>query len=388
MPSVARLVATIDDGAAGGAIPLLVLRIRDFERIAWRQGRSAARALERRTLRSFVETAARVLRASDLLAHDADSEDFLVALATPMRRSDAVATPTDCRAALARLGSALETASGMVVDTGWTVANAPLDAQKLRYAIDVALERGARERERFGFFSTIGHELRTPLTSIRGYLETLLEEDLPPETARRFLEVARHEAMRMGRLVDGMFDLSLMDLRADLGGPASCDLNEAIALALDVLQPAALVRGAAVAYRVGRWVEVAVAQDRLLQILTNVVENAIKHGRDGGRVYVTLGELDDRYVEVRIDDDGPGVPFEEREEIFALARRGANVRARGSGLGLAVVRLILERIGGEVDVADSVLGGARFRIRLPLASTESESDDSDEAQGLAPPSEL
>ncbi len=102
-------------------IPLLVVRLRDLERIAWREGRPAARAVERRSLRSFIETATRSLRASDLLAHDDESEDFLAALVSPNRNSGSVATPTDCRATLARLASAMEVAGGMRVETGWTL---------------------------------------------------------------------------------------------------------------------------------------------------------------------------------------------------------------------------------------------------------------------------
>jgi signal transduction histidine kinase len=355
---------------ADGPVPLLVVRLRDLERIAWREGRSAARALERRSLRSFVATAARTLRATDLLAHDGESEDFLAALVSPTRGSGSVATPTDCRATLARLASAMQRSGGMHVETGWTVLHGVAGDTRLARAIDAALERGARERERFDFFSTIGHELRTPLTSIRGYLETLLEEDLDPQTARRFLEIARNEAMRMGRLVDGMFDISMLDLRAGIRRDEASDLGPSIAAAVGAVAPFALARGTDVAPCDALAFRVAIGADRLMQILVNLLENAIKHGIDGGRVRISAGPLDARYVEVRIDDDGPGVEPAEREAIFTLTRRGVNARARGSGIGLAVVRLVLERIGGEIDVGASPLGGAQFRVRLPRIATD------------------
>jgi signal transduction histidine kinase len=110
---------------------------------------------------------------------------------------------------------------------------------------------------------------------------------------------------------------------------------------------------------------VAIGADRFEQIMINVLENAIKHGREGGTVAVTVAVLDERFVEVRIDDDGPGVAASEREAIFALAKRGANASSKGTGIGLVVVRLMVERIGGEVDVVESPLGGAQFRVRLP-----------------------
>ena len=347
-------------------MPLLVVRLRDLERIAWREGRAVARNVERRSLRSFIDTATRTLRSSDLLAHDDESEDFLAALVSPNRETGSVATPTDCRATLARLASAMEFAGGMRVETGWTVLYGSVGDDGLTRAIESALERGARERERYAFFSTIGHELRTPLTSIRGYLETLLEEDLDPETTRRFLEIARLEATRMGRLVDGMFEISMLDLRVEPGIAESCDLGGSIAASLNALAPVAASRGTNVTHLPCAPYDVAIGSDRLMQILLNVVENAIKHGRDRGRVYVSVAPLDARYIEVRIDDDGPGVPLDERELVFTLARRGTNARSRGTGLGLAVVRLMLERIGGEVDVTSSLMGGAQFRIRIPL----------------------
>jgi signal transduction histidine kinase len=363
---VAQLVRRLRGLPSDIPVPLLVVRLRDLERIAWREGRPAARAVERRSLRSFAETAARTLRATDVLAHDDESEDFVAALISPTRASGSVATPTDCRAALARLASAMEFSGGMRVETGWTIVHGVAGDSRLSAAIERALERGARERERYAFFSAIGHELRTPLTSIRGYLETLLEEELDPATARRFLEVARAEAMRMGRLVDGMFDISMLDLRSGSSGRESSDLATAIASAINAVAPFALGRRTTLTQLPCTPHVVAIGSDRLAQILINVLENAIKHGRDAGRVQVATVALDGRYVEVRIDDDGPGIPVCEREAIFTLARRGTNAQAKGAGLGLAVARLMIERIGGEVDVCDSHLGGAQFRIRLPL----------------------
>ena len=363
---VAQLVRRLRSLPSDVPVPLLVVRLRDLERIAWREGRAAARAVERRSLRSFAETATRTLRGTDVLAHDDESEDFVAALVSPTRGTGSVATPTDCRATLARLASAMELSGGMRVETGWTIVHGVAGDPRLSAALERALERGARDRERYAFFSTIGHELRTPLTSIRGYLETLLEDDLDPATARRFLEVARAEAMRMGRLVDGMFDISMLDLRSGHGGSESSDLAAAIANASDTVAPFALERRTTLTQLSAASHVVAIGADRLAQILINVLENAIKHGRDAGRVQVSTVPLDGRYVEVRIDDDGPGIPVCEREAIFTLARRGTNAQAKGAGLGLAVARLMLERIGGEVDVGESQLGGAQFRVRLPL----------------------
>ena len=371
---VATLVRRLGARGDDVPVPLLVVRLRDLERIAWREGRAAARTVERRGLRSFVETATRTLRASDVLAHDADSEDFLAALVSPTRSEGSVATPTDCRAALARLASAMELDGGLRVETGWTLLESAHADERLAGAIESALERGARERERYAFFSTIGHELRTPLTSIRGYLETLLEDDLDPQTARRFLEVARDEAMRLGRLVDGMFDISMLDLRAGVFGAESSALQTSVVASIGAVAPFASARGTSIGQLACSTSNVATSSDRLTQILVNILDNAIKHGRERGQIFVSAAPLDERYVEVRIDDDGPGIDPLEREEVFTLGKRGSSALAPGSGIGLAIVRLMVERIGGEVDVTGSRLGGAQFRIRLPLMVTPAGTD--------------
>jgi two-component system phosphate regulon sensor histidine kinase PhoR len=261
----------------------------------------------------------------------------------------------------------MQSVDGLRVETGWTMLAGSGDDLRLAEAVESALERGARERERYAFFSTVGHELRTPLTSIRGYLETVLEEDLDPATARRFLEVARAEAMRLGRLLESMFDISMLDLRAGSACDDRCPLGPAVAAALSTVAPIAAAARTTIAPAECAPVEVAIEADRLSQILVNVLENAIKHGRDGGRIAVSSALADERYVEIRVDDDGPGVAADERESVFSLATRGHNARGAGSGLGLALVRLLVERAGGEADVVDSPLGGARFRIRLPVS---------------------
>jgi two-component system sensor histidine kinase PhoQ len=89
----------------------------------------------------------------------------------------------------------------------------------------------------------------------------------------------------------------------------------------------------------------------------------VKHGRRDGRVAVSAKLDAAETVTIAVDDDGPGIPAHERERVFALGERGVT-RAEGSGIGLALVRLILERAGGRVEIADSPLGGARFAVTL------------------------
>lgn len=349
-------------GAGSDALPILVVRIPELERIAWRRGRRAARTLERRAVGAFSAAATHVLRLHDVVAHDPGSDVFVAALTAPTRAGDAAAR-MDARSALARIAATMETAARLDVVTGWT-SYLPTDAGDMDAVIERALRRGAQERERYAFFSALGHELRTPLASIRGYLETLAEDSIDAMTRRRFVRIAYAESMRLSRLVDGMFEISLLDLHATFAAPASADLGAALAGAMDACGGSAGARGTSISLARIPDVSVAIDADRLMLVLINIIDNAIKHGRLAGRVTIGFDVANERKAVVTVDDDGPGVAPQDRERIFELGERGAT-RAGGSGIGLALVRLMLERAGGGVEVGVSPLGGARFALTIP-----------------------
>jgi signal transduction histidine kinase len=345
-------------------VPLLAIRVPELERVAWREGRTAARRLERRAREAFARIAVEGLRAGDLSAHDRNTEVFSIALTAPTRGGDDVALPDDCRAALARATSALSRLLSVPLESGWTLVTRAAGGEGLGADLRAALERGARERQRYDFFSTVAHEMRAPLTAIRGYLETLLDEPLEERRRRRFVEIARGETLRLGRLIDGMFTISLLD--ADHAWEAQTQRGEATALraataaALAALGPRIIQRRARVAPPRLPHVGVAIACDHLVQVLVNVVGNALDHGREGVRVAIGGSKRGDA-VRLWVDDDGPGVPASEREAIFTF---GYRARSAGSGLGLGVVRRLLERTGGDVYATDSELGGTRIVIGL------------------------
>lgn len=343
-------------------VPLLALRLPEFERIAWRSGKRAAQRLERSAVNAFTESAQQMLRMGDMCGHDDGSDVFAIVMTAPSRESRAP-SPMDVRAVLERISAAISLRCGLRAQTGWvqlTRINGDLQRD-----IALALERGARERERYEFFSAIGHELRTPLTSIRGYLETLLDEDVDAPTSRRFLETARREALRMGRLLDGMFEFSLLDLSSGALAGQSCDVGAQISQACEVVRPLANARGVAVECMPAQLCA-AIDADACLQLLVNLLDNAVKYGRDGGRVRIEARSHGGEAI-IAVDDDGPGIAEHERESIFGLRVRGSSAAARpGTGIGLAIVKMIAERAGGAVRVASSPLGGARFEATLPL----------------------
>jgi len=352
-------------------VPLLVLRLPEFERVAWRHGKRAAQRLERATRSAFLAACSGALRTGDLTGHDPGSDVFAIAMTAPSRESRAPA-PIDCRSVLERVAAAMSLKVDTRIETGWTLLRHFDVTSGFGNEIALALERGSRERERYEFFAAIGHELRTPLTSIRGYLETLLDDGCDPATSRRFLETARREALRMGRLLDGMFEFSLLDLSAEALLGRSCRIARQIDLACEVVRPLAAQRRILVHRGVCEDVLACVEGDACLQLIVNLLDNAIKYGRDGGTVSVTSRVRADEVV-ICVDDDGPGIAPAERESIFGVRVRGAQAGARpGTGIGLAIVKMIAERAGGSVAVAESPLGGARFEAALPLRAESAE----------------
>lgn len=211
--------------------------------------------------------------------------------------------------------------------------------------------------------ATIGHELRTPLTSIRGYIETLLEGDFDAPTARRFLETARREALRLGRLVDGMLEFSLLDLSSE-HQRGSCDVVEQITATVEMLSPMAAARRVTMRTSLPESTFARVDGDACVHALANLIENAIKHGSERGRIEIACVH-ETPYVAISVEDDGRGVDERARASIFAMGVRGETNGRAGRGIGLAVVTAIAERAGGDVRVESSPLGGARFVLRFP-----------------------
>jgi signal transduction histidine kinase len=348
-------------------VPLLAFRLPQLERIAWREGRRAAQRLERRSLEAFIAASRQVLRSGDLTAHDRGTEVFIILLCAPSREAR-IAANVDCRAVLERVAAAISLRVDLQIETGWALLRDMDAAGGIQRGIEMAFERGARERERYEFFAAIGHELRTPLTSIRGYLETLIDGGVDPATSRRFLETARGEALRMGRLLDGMFEFSLLDLSAQALLGHGCDIAAQIHLACEVVRPLSRSRRIQIHRRACVQASTLVEPDACLQLLVNLLDNAIKYGRDGGTVRIAAN-LEGKSVVVAVDDDGPGILPTERESIFSLRVRGTQSAGRpGTGIGLAIVKMIAERAGGSIAVRESPLGGARFEVALPLGA--------------------
>lgn len=213
------------------------------------------------------------------------------------------------------------------------------------------------------FLGQVSHELRTPMTSIRAFSEILMEPDLAPEERARFAGVIHDEGVRLTRLLDDLLDLSVLE-------QGRVRLNEAPArldAVLDRAVAAAGARGLEVRREPERERLSAVTDaDRLAQVFINLVSNAAKYC-DAERPCLTIRVREaGAWAQVDFVDNGSGVPEAERAAIFEkFARLPAHAGAEGAGLGLAICREIMARLGGTVGYLPGE-GGAAFRVSLPL----------------------
>jgi two-component system phosphate regulon sensor histidine kinase PhoR len=223
------------------------------------------------------------------------------------------------------------------------------------------------ERARRDLTANVSHELRTPLTSIKGFAETLLAGAMRDEsTCRRFLEIIDQESNRLVKLVDDLLDLSRLESqRLDLE-MSRISVQALVTDAVVKMQPLAGRRTLEV-HQTESDVWVRADRDRLAQVLTNLVDNAIKFTGDGGRI--TLGwRTHNGDVEVTVSDDGPGIAPADLPHVFERFYKADRARAAvpgGTGLGLAIAKHIVEAHGGRIRVASEPGRGTTFAFSLP-----------------------
>jgi two-component system phosphate regulon sensor histidine kinase PhoR len=217
------------------------------------------------------------------------------------------------------------------------------------------------------FVANVSHELKTPLTVIRGYTETLLGDDPPPEVRRPFLTTLLANATRMQRLVDDLLDLSRIESGAWTPKPEPVDVA---ALAQQVWAEVARTTEGERSFTLelaGDATTVEADPQGLRQVLRNILENAARYTPAGGAVTVRTRSAAGGTV-LEVSDTGPGIAGEHLPRIFERFYRVDAARSRelgGTGLGLAIVKHLVEAHGGSV-VAESRLGaGTTIRITLP-----------------------
>jgi signal transduction histidine kinase len=224
------------------------------------------------------------------------------------------------------------------------------------------------DRIKDALVATVSHELRTPLTSIVGYLELLGSgEPLGPEDAR-FVEIVRRNAARLQRMVEELLFLSRVDaggLELDL---VDTDVVELARAALGSADPAAAAKRITLELDGPETLHTRADANRLGQVFDNLISNAIKFTPERGRVKVTLGS-DEGTVVARVCDTGLGIPPGEQSRLFERFFRSTSTRdVPGTGLGLTIVRAIVQGHGGEITCDSTIGEGTTFTFTLPLRS--------------------
>lgn len=269
----------------------------------------------------------------------------------------------DERAALEALGA----------DVGLALENARLTSRQRHFAAELAEKvRAARQeleeldRAKSAFVAIASHELRTPLTALQGFSELLALRQLPPEEVKRLAGVMRREAKRLGRIVSDLLDLS----RIERGlGPALCRVplavEPAVEATVDLFREGTATHPIAVACEPAL-PHVDADPDAFERVLTNLISNAIKYSPVGSEVRVAARAVGGA-VAIDVADSGRGILPEALGRIFEPYYRAPDAAgaARGTGIGLAVVKALVEAHGGAVSVESAPMLGTRVTVVLP-----------------------
>ncbi|AEG61517.1 two-component system histidine kinase PnpS [Desulforamulus ruminis] len=229
-------------------------------------------------------------------------------------------------------------------------------------------QRRKLEKMRTEFVANVSHELRTPLTSINGFMETLLDGAIDdPVIARRFLEIMNTESNRLSRLVDDLLQLSKLEYRKGNLNKQPVNLTEVIRDTVEVFKNRAAEKNLSFTSDIPELPEVPGDQGLLVQVMVNLVDNAIKYTPEGNSVTVGAS-FDGQQIRVFVKDTGIGIPEESLSRVFERFYRVDKARSRdvgGTGLGLSISKHIVEAHGGKIW-AESHSEGSTFIFTLPL----------------------
>ncbi len=243
----------------------------------------------------------------------------------------------------------------------------------MRYAIERQRLEAVRqdlERQRDEFFSSVSHDLRTPVAAIKAAIGVVLANE-PSELAaplHRLLVNIDLAADELTRMIQDLLEIARLQAgRVELY-PTEVDLRDVIKRAARPLEPLVLERQQELEFMLpDEPVVLSVDALRLTRVLSNLIGNAQKYGRTGGRITVEL-ECGEGEVCVAVSDDGPGIPRAEQERIFERFYRAPRHAdgATGSGLGLPIARALVELQGGRLSIESEPGRGSTFRVRLPV----------------------
>ena len=227
------------------------------------------------------------------------------------------------------------------------------------------------EQKRRNFVSDASHELKTPLASIKLLSDSILQNDMDAVTVKEFVGDIGNEADRLNRMTQKLLSLTRIESQED----SDCEI---VYIAPTVDRVVRMLTGIAnensitMQTQIIQDCSILIIEDDLYQIIFNLVENGIKYNTPGGKLTVTLDREEENAV-ISVRDTGVGIPEESVEHVFERFYRVDKARARktgGSGLGLSIVRNMVERNGGQISLESKVGEGSLFTLRFPVFDTE------------------
>ncbi len=277
------------------------------------------------------------------------------------------------RISLSKAHTSLETGGNLVAIMEDITALKILEQERVDHLSQLR-EKNAQLQEldklKSRFVSNVSHELRTPLAVIKLYA-TLTRKGRPDKQAY-YLQTIEQETHRLETMVENILDLTRMDREELRVNPELFSAEEIIVQVLQVYKAEAERRGLELRNHVqGELPLLWADRDHLIQLLTNLVDNALKYTLRGGQVWVAARVLDEsgqRCLEIAVGDTGPGIPENEQEKVFERFYRGSSSGpgSTGTGLGLAIVRELMSQHGGRVVLQSEVGKGSVFALQFPL----------------------
>jgi len=269
-----------------------------------------------------------------------------------------------------------------VLSSVWSVVMAPLKSRdSVRGAVAVlrdVTEEVKLEKLRKDFVANVSHEIRTPLSMLQGYSEALMDDiAASPEERRELVQVIHDESLRMGRLVNDLLDLARMEAGHMEMKQSRVEVDAMVRRVHRKFSVYAKERGIRLRCELpddgAGLVLHSADEDRLEQVLTNLLDNALRHTPEGAEI-VIKGGLESvrgvRYVKLTVQDEGQGIPREDLPYIFERFYKADKARTRGAasgtGLGLAIVRNIVEAHRGTIEAESSVGKGTTFTLLFPV----------------------
>ncbi len=329
--------------------------------------------LDRQSRLVYANAAARTLLAEGRPEDDFRGRDLSAVLRQPavLEAVGDVLAGATTRAVEFTFADRIDQAFEARIEAIAAVSGGDNDAVALLLLRDVTARRRS-EQSRADFVANVSHELRTPLTSLIGFIETLRGPALDDrEASERFLALMATQSVRMGRLVDDLLSLSRIEMNEHTLPGNDIDLRGVIQSVTDLLVPQALERRITVSLELDALTgPVAGDRDELTQLFQNLIENAIKYGREGTSVQIGTEVAEPGAVTISISDRGDGISREHLPRLTERFYRIDTARSRelgGTGLGLAICKHIVNRHRGDLTI-DSVEGqGSTFSVTLRFA---------------------